>query len=374
MESNYSGHAPLGRNLGDLRRYADDPYRAARRGDSGTDFDDILSLSPGSDIAHSRSASDSSTRKLTGSPAPVPLRDYYEDDPYARQANNETKRNSKAGYLERIAERANSYLPYSHHQRDPNAPVAPIYIEDTTSVVADKDRTISLQPELMLANNNNNNNNNNSAERVIGGTAAEADQLEFSRKKKKRRRWCGMRKRIVALLVLLLCTVVALIWYFVWPRVPQLTFLEVDAPAYDYVNSNGTQQDYFNASWVLNMTADNTANWIPTHIRDMAVTVVYRDTSEPFGHGNSGSLQLFPRTLQNVEIPISIRYTANTEDPTYVALSNACGPRSSTSGFIVPTNTFNINFLVQISIDGIAWSNSRNISVPPGFSCPLPHD
>ncbi|KAI7856772.1 hypothetical protein BDC45DRAFT_502267 [Circinella umbellata] len=382
MASNYSGHSPLGRNNSELRRYIDDPYRAVRRGDSGTDFDEILSTSPGSDIAHSRSASDSSTRKLTGTPAPIPIRDYYEDDPYVRQTNHNdytNKRNSyKASYLERIAERANSYLPYSNHQRDPNAPMAPIYIEDTPSSIiaaADKDRTISIQPELMISNNNGGARSMTGAiERVIGGhqpttIVNEGDQLEFSKRKLKRR-WCGLRKRIIALFVVVFCVVVTLVWFFVWPRFPQLKFTDVDSPIYEYVNDTNTQQMYFNASWVLNMTADNTANWIPTHIRDMAVDVVYRDTNEPFGHGNSGSLQLSPRSFQIIEIPIRIYHKVDASDQTYVAVANACGPRGY-SPTLTAANSFNIDFLVEVSIDGISWSITRNVSVPHGFSCPL---
>ncbi|KAI9266473.1 hypothetical protein BDA99DRAFT_535903 [Phascolomyces articulosus] len=377
------GNSPQGRHLGELRRYIDDPYRVARRGDSGTDFDEIISVSPGSDIAHSRSASDSSTRKLTSTPTPIPIRDYYEDDPYARPINSDTKRNSKLGYLERITERANSYLPYSHHQRDPNAPITPIYIEDTPSVIgaSDKDRTISIQPELNNNNNNNNQNHHDGATpsmtaRVMGGyttsplTGAEGDQIEFS-KRKTRRRWCGLRKRIITFFIFLFCAAIALIWYFVWPRVPQLMFEDVDGPSYYHVNNNDTQQVYFNASWILNMTADNNANWIPTHIRDMAVTVFYRPTNQPFGHGNSGSFQLSPRSFQIVEIPISIYILVDSNDPTYVAVANACGPRDNAPSLPTTENSFNIDFLVDISISGIAWSTTKNVSVPQGFACPL---
>ncbi|KAI8138977.1 hypothetical protein BJV82DRAFT_628600 [Fennellomyces sp. T-0311] len=349
MSSNYPGRAIHGRIHSD-RRYGDDPYRAARRGDSGTDFDDILSLSPGSDIAHSRSASDSSTQKLTTT---APL--YYEDDPYARYIN-ENKRNSKAE-----AERTNSYLPYSHHRRDPHAPVAPIYIEDTASVV-DKDRTISIQPEMMLTNTPPSINEH------VARQPANIDELEFN-KKRPRRRWCGMRRRFFAAIVILFCALVTLIWFFVWPRVPRFTYIDVESPSYP--QHNITEEPFFNGSWILNMTADNSDNWIPTHIRDMAVTVIYRDTNQAFGYGNSGKMQLRPRAIHLVEIPISIYYKADVGDPTLNALSSACGSARNTAPVITPPDTFSIDFLVKVSIDGIAWSTTRNVSVPQGFTCPL---
>ncbi|CDH51561.1 hypothetical protein RO3G_05470 [Lichtheimia corymbifera JMRC:FSU:9682] len=359
-----SADSPLGRTLVAARHYEEnDPYRAVRR----------------EDPAHSRSASDSSTRRLTTTPVP----DLYnnDDDPYARNGGDDSnKRTSRAWATN---DRANSYLPYSHHQRDPAAVPAPIYIDDVGSM-DEQDRTISLQmdPAQSLSSSRGGATRMNTSQRMQAITE-EADAEQAFKRKKRKQRWCccccrGKSRRWwrnVCIGSILTAVLVAVIWYFVWPRVPQLSLMEVDNidEFNTWQNPENSTVVSFNATWIVNMTADNTENWIPTHIRNMAVRVLNRDTSKIIGHGDSGTFVLAPRIKQLVTLHLPMYYYAPSEDdPTFSDLVSACLVNAkgvSLDGSKKDTG-LSIDFLVTTSIAGIAWSTTQNISTPAGFQCP----
>ncbi|CDS05010.1 hypothetical protein LRAMOSA07540 [Lichtheimia ramosa] len=358
-----SADSPLGRTLVAVRHYEEnDPYRAVRR----------------EDPAHSRSASDSSTRRLTTTPVP----DLYnnEDDPYARNGGDDSnKRTSRAWATN---DRANSYLPYSHHQHDPAAVPAPIYIDDVGSM-DEQDRTISLQmdPAQSLSSSRVGATRMNTIQRMQAITE-EADAEQAFKKRRRKQRWCcccgGKSRRWwrnICIASILTAVIIAVIWYFVWPRVPHLSLMEVDNidDLNAWQNKKNSTLVSFNATWIVNMTADNTENWIPTHIRNMAVRVVNRDTTKIIGQGDSGTLVLAPRTKQLVTLQLSMYYYAPSEDdPTFSDLLSACLVNAqgvSLSGSKQDTGLA-IDFLVTTSIAGIAWSTTQNISTPVGFQCP----
>ncbi|KAI7884267.1 hypothetical protein K492DRAFT_234836 [Lichtheimia hyalospora FSU 10163] len=357
-----SADSPLGRTLVAARYYEEnDPYRAVRR----------------EDPAHSRSASDSSTRRLTTTPVP----DLYnsDDDPYARNGGDDNnKRTSRAWATN---DRANSYLPYSHHQRDPTAVPAPIYIDDVGSM-DEQDRTISLQmdPAQSLSSSRGGATRMNTSQRMQAITEEADAEQAFKRRQQKQRWCCCVGKscrwwRNVCIASILSAVIIAVIWYFVWPRVPQLSLMEVDNidDLNAWQNLQNSTSVSFNATWIVNMTADNTENWIPTHIRNMAVRVVNRDTEKIIGHGDSGTIVLAPRIKQLVTFHLSMYYYAPSEDdPTFSDLLGACLVNAqgvSLSGSKKDTG-LGIDFLVTTSIAGIAWSTTQNISTPAGFQCP----
>lgn len=306
------------------------------------------------DIAHSRSASDSSTRKLTTA-------DRLED-PYA-------KRTSRSDYdqQQQHLQRANSYLPYSHHQRDPLAPVAPIYIEErTTSVLTDKDRTISLQPEHtdVLTTTDE--------RRPVHALQQPPPELPFTVKRK--RKTCWRRRHAIFAIAILVAAVIAVIWYFVWPRVPSFEVTDADDVAVAPVISKDT--GIYNTTWRVTLSIDNSANWVPTRIENLLVTVTDRNTSQAFGHGNSGSLVLAPHVKQSTNVTMDIFYNRSSDsDQTFTDLWYYCS-NFKQYGSVVPVadgesdKTPDFDFSVQVQISGIAWKTSVGAPKPKGFNCP----
>ncbi|KAI7886008.1 hypothetical protein K492DRAFT_233736 [Lichtheimia hyalospora FSU 10163] len=318
-----------------------DPYRAARR--------DHNNASPcgtpnEQDAAHSRSGSDSSTKKLTG------RQNSYNDDPYAR--NERTSRPTI---------RANSYLPYSNHQRDPLAPVPPIYIEDNASIP--NDRTISFQVDSFTSIPED--------RKVSGSRKFEETSLSIPMHSKRRQGRCCMRWRLITLITILAAAVVAVIWYFVWPRIPILAFDDAKdtSDPWSWILDNNNAYKAYNATWSLNMTANNEQNWIPTHINDMAVTVINHNTSQEIGSGNSGSLVLSPKGTQLVNIPLSFLYwNSSSSDQTFEDLVNTCIVSNNDSP--MKRLQMHIDLVVTIHTAGIAWSSTQTVSSPEGFTCP----
>ncbi|CDH50712.1 predicted protein [Lichtheimia corymbifera JMRC:FSU:9682] len=322
-----------------------DPYRAARR--------DHNNASPcgtpnEQDAAHSRSGSDSSTKKLTA------RQNSYNDDPYAR--------NERAS---RPTIRANSYLPYSNHQRDPLAPVPPIYIEDNASIP--NDRTISFQVDSFTSS---------SEDRKLPQAThklGDASSLSMPMHSKKRRHQgrCCRRWRLITLISVLAAAVIAVIWYFVWPRVPILALDDAEdtSNSYSWIKDNNNTIIAYNATWSLNMTANNDQNWIPTRINNMAVTVINHNTSQEIGSGNSGSLILSPKdTQQVVNIPLKFLYWNGPNDQTFQDLVDVC--LLSTNDVAMSRLRMHIDLIVTIRIAGIAWSSTQIVSPPEGFMCP----
>lgn len=277
------------------------------------------------------------------------------EDPYA-------KRTSRSDY-----ERANSYLPYSHHQRDPLAPVAPIYIEErANSFLTDKDRTISLQPEhtdILTAT---------SDRRPFHALQQPPPDLPFTVKRK--RKSCWRRRHAIIAIAILVVAIIAVIWYFVWPRVPSFQVAGADDIGTTPTISKDT--GLYNTTWLLILSVDNTANWVPTRIENLAVTVVDRNTSQPFGHGNSGSLVLSPRAKQTVNVTMDIYYQKSSEsDQTFYDLYNSCS-NFKEYGSVVPVIDGEsdklpaFDFTLDVQISGIAWKTSVGAPTPKGFTCP----
>ncbi|KAI9323083.1 hypothetical protein BX666DRAFT_1883182 [Dichotomocladium elegans] len=330
---------------------------------------------------HSRSASDSSKRELIYEGRTVATA--TADDPYARNSSSSSssphRLNSNA-----CDSRANSYLPYSHHARDPLVPVPPIYIDDqgTLSSAAapqgEQDRTISLQQiessaiasPLEAALPHSTASSSPSMPAIPGATdPSPLEKLSHSRWRRRRRR--PIQWRLWILLGIVFCAVVAVVWYFCWPRIPSFKLTEIDN--IDDFNVFNTTLGYYSANWTLNLTADNTANWIPTRFHALSVIVYDRNTHAQIGDGRAENLKLRPRQVQLVSIPLRMEYAAGMNDTTFQDLLNGCyiDERGQNSMSDYDPDGLNLDFLLHIRIAGIAWTTTQNVSTPKGFSCPL---
>ncbi|KAL0097287.1 hypothetical protein J3Q64DRAFT_1712467 [Phycomyces blakesleeanus] len=352
-------------------RNTHDPYRAVRKTPSPV---------------HSRTASDSSTSRLASASQPnnttysqgyddniyqqtYSNNPYHEEDPYAvaaRHHQGEKKRNRKRDNPD---QRANSYLPYSHHRHDPYAPSEPIYLEEDPLPSFNspgKDGTVGSILQDNIAMDMVDHNPPRSTGRIKNMQHLEP----LPEIKRKRRRLCGLPGRTVLFIAFGFMIVVGVIWYFVWPRTPTLHLLDAGLlePSNNF-NVNGTiyQMD---SSWRINMTVDNSDNWVPTRVNTLSFKIFDSTTGRAFGEGSSG-FRVFPaRTQSQVSFPMTISYKAWSEaDVTWQNLYTACGPQKQNP---MPEEqaSLNVRFEVTWHIAGMVKTRVATVIPSNGFACP----
>lgn len=320
------------------------------------------SISDGSefDAVHSRTASDSSTSKLyTGA---ITNNDYCED-PYAKQH----KKWRSSTVINN--DRANSYLPYSHHQRDPNQKAEPIYIEE---YIAPTSTTLGVDSMLQDAAIDQPIRKQQTTNSIPDYT----DKMmmtalpEITKRRRQKRRLCGLRYRTVAFIVFLCIAVIVVIWYFVWPRIPNFSLDDVDNVGNIQVITNTTKKS-MSTNWMLNFTADNSDNWVPTRFSSIDLSITDDKTQLSFGNGTRGPLVLPPKKKSMVGIPMTIYYASEApNDTTFQDLYNACGVQvTSNSPFNNQQDSLNVTLHITYHITGIVWPTTRHIPVR-GLMCP----
>ncbi|KAI8381387.1 uncharacterized protein BYT42DRAFT_598207 [Radiomyces spectabilis] len=370
----YENGRHIRQNLAALEN-SHDPYRAVRKS-----FRSVESSASGSDGIHSRTASDSSTSRLapnasvmSSSARPTTYNDYhyYNDDPYANASRHTP--NIKPWRLQgNDPDRTNSYLPYSHHSRDPLQPIAPIYIEDdtlSTSAFPEKAGAGSILQDDIVMDMSDRAPTTMLPIKDEGVT--DFDPLPELKRKKKRRTCFGLSRWMIAFFAVIVAAVIAVIWYFVWPRVPELTLLDADMLIPTVWTTNSSQSMY--TIWGVNLTADNSDNWVPTHIRELVIEAKDLNTNARFGQGRVGPLVLPARSSEIISFNITISYTAQSEsDATFHDLYNACGVQVKPSA-PEPTDQQELLDLaldVTYHIRGIAWPYHRSIRPENGIVCP----
>jgi hypothetical protein len=175
---------------------------------------------------------------------------------------------------------------------------------------------------------------------------------------------------MAALIITVFIVVIVVIWYFVWPRVPLLTLDDIDINAQLKIPTNTTQKT-ISTSWLVNISADNSANWIPTRIHHWDVIITDDRTNRLFGQGQIGSFVLAPRRTSIITLPMNIYYeTTNENDTTFQDLYNACGIQEKTSvADQTKQSLLNATFHVTHHISGIVWSSTSAIPAS-GLNCP----
>lgn len=272
----------------------------------------------------------------------------FQQDPYA----------SKKKWKNPTEDRANSYLPYSHHQRDPNKTCEPIYIEEystpasTTlamgSILQDNITDIMPQPQIQQQQQDH------FTDKFVN----------LSAERRKLKTICGLRYRSVLFISLIFIAIVVVIWYFVWPRIPNLALDDVDNVGTIQVLTSSTKKS-MSTQWSLNMTADNTANWVPTRINSIDILITDERTQQSFGSGNSGWIILPPKQKSMIPILLDIYYESyNVNDTTFQDLYNACGVQvNSNTPFESRQGVLNVTLSVTYHISGIVWPTTKQMHI-----------
>ncbi|CAO3585376.1 unnamed protein product [Absidia cylindrospora] len=364
-----------------------DPYRRHKSQPS-----DSNSLEQ--EILHSRTASDSSTSRLAANAVSyshgLSTRE-YDDDPYAMSraphhttdTSNSNSNNSINNSINNISnnnigskrfipmandsyQRANSYLPYSHHQRDPAQHIAPIYVEDDQqqpcqgvgSMLQDTFSMDSTQNEIQRPNTSPN------AEKHDIGVLEQHEPKE-------KRRCCGLKSRIWTCLITGFLVLFTLLMYFLIPRMPTVKFSSADPKQQHW--SEDAQS--LTAQWIVDFSLDNSDNWIPTWMQKMVVALDDKDTKTQIGWGVLESQWIPPRNGSYiVRIPINISYSSTTlPDETISDLISTCGPRrqgQSLDPIAYQPELFNATFRVDIYLQGLPDSSHTVIIPDDGIQCP----
>lgn len=315
---------------------------------------------------------------------------YNQQDPYAPRQQGERKKKKKSRqprqppvqqqYHNEDEKRANSYLPYSNHNRDSYDQGEPIYLQDD----------IDDLPSFNSPSNRNNRGavgsilQDNIVMEMMNDNSPYAPQTDENYKQqttnsvliqqlppaKKKKWWArlGISGRKLVFIAFAFIAVVAVIWFFVWPRDPTLQFLDaglVDDNAAHYTTTS------MEATWVVNFTVINKENWIPTNMQNFAVSAVEGVTGESFGYGNSGHVMLWPRsTEQIVPVTIDINFTRNATNPTLKNLLDACWMKNRDLASPMPRQSLSIKFSIVYYIAGITWHTRSEVMPSSYFQCP----
>lgn len=184
---------------------------------------------------------------------------------------------------------------------------------------------------------------------------------EMKKKKRKNKRCCGLRYRTIALITILFLAIVAVIIYFVWPRVPKMSLMDVDNIGTVQIPKNATKKSYA-TTWQLNMTVDNSQNWLTTRIKSIDFELTDNDTNNRFGNGTIGHRNFPPRQESNLIVPMTIN--SGEDETIFQNLYDACGVQvSSTMPFDVKQDTLNVTLHITYHIAGIVWPSTQSLPV-----------
>ncbi|KAG2227139.1 hypothetical protein INT45_003869, partial [Circinella minor] len=372
-----------------------DPYRAVRK-----------STTPESEAFHSRTESDSSTSRLAPNLPPSSKNkkssnnnkhyhsnkqqrhgSYYDPyDPYAVPARNQQQYpmlSTGEKSFQSEEQRANSYLPYSHHDRgDPFATPDPVYIEEEnlpSFVSPSKGGVGSLLQDNIALDSVSEQQRSFQQQHHHQNLAAIGEgnngELPEIKRRKKKRRCCGLHRRTVVFVVFVFVILVAVAWYFVWPRWANgIEYRGASWPdGYDLV----AQDNVIKAVWNVSFTVDNSKNWVPTHVKNYEVKVQDMSTGKQIGEGSTGSMVLSRDSFIPIDVILNIDYSASDpNDATLQSLGSSCTAHAENPGPVVTINgtqssSLNLAFQITQRITGLVGSAASTVR-PSSFQCPIP--
>ncbi|CAO3630566.1 unnamed protein product [Cunninghamella echinulata] len=358
-----------------------------------------LSIGSGQEVLHSRTASDSSTTRLnTVVPTTQNITSTIHDNPYAKtrtinntntntntttttttttnnnnnnitinnnsQNNNNNINNNNNNNNNPVTyQRANSYLPYSHHRHDPQKSLATIYVEDDNTHMQGIG---SMLHDNLSVDMSQQNEPRQTSPKSIDPEKYIMNQM-LRKQKNKKRKCCGIYLQTWLILLGIFIPALTLLLYFLVPRFPEITFSGVDATTNIDLIDNESK---ITAAWTVNLTVKNNPNWIRHAIQGVDVQIADQDTSDVFGKGHLGYTVLDPQSSgQLFTINFTVDYTKQRpNDETLLDLAGAC----NTLRIVLPSpsqkNYLNITVIMDVYMAGLAWPN-RQITNET-ISCP----
>ncbi|PWY98207.1 hypothetical protein BCV70DRAFT_35539 [Testicularia cyperi] len=182
--------------------------------------------------------------------------------------------------------------------------------------------------------------------------------------------WGWLSPRVAVFIGFFIVVGLALMLYFVIPRVPTFAILSttpvVAIPNGASMNVNRSPTN-FSMDMGFNLRAGNRGSWISTKLHDMTMEVTDLNTYKEVGKGDLESLSLPGRTNTPFQFPVHFSYVSlNTSgDQTWQDFYQACG--ALTPGVTRPT--LNLAIKITMKISGLigrkqAYTQVNNIVCP----------
>ncbi|KAI9312192.1 hypothetical protein BX666DRAFT_862312 [Dichotomocladium elegans] len=316
---------------------------------------------------HMRAGSQSSSAKVSTAA-------YEPYDPYGVPAREPAAPTGRHEENLRQQQQQQPFFPYENQRTDPFATAGstgsePGYIAD------DKEGADSL---LRGSSNNNNmvpmdmmHDDFNNVKSGYYYNPNHNDQLSASEMlTRKKRRFSGLRSRGLVFVAFVLVILVGLACFFVWPRWPNSIIFQNLGIITPY-NATDLNSKIYEAVWQLNLTVDNSENWIPTRMKGFTVRVNDRSTNVKIGEGRTGSF-ILPGKSRDIliSLPLTIQYsTTKSEDTTLSNLFYCAGVASNADSSSTTTHGLNLVFYIHEEIAGIVWSETATVH-PSIVRCP----
>lgn len=290
--------------------------------------------------------------------------------------------------------RANSYLPYSHHTKEPYKPPAsqdiigdndplPNYnspgdgghLRDSKPMLDDTHYDIAmdnLDPSNLNADNESMHDDRDldylpAKSTYSNPSTPPTPSLPTTTKKRACRCCCGLRRRTCVFVSFGIMIVIILIAFFCWPRIPVATINSASLVDGPYFGSNTAPS--IKADWSLNLQMDNRASFIPIKFGKISAIVNDALTLVQIGSGSMQDVSFSPGSIQAINFPIAINYaTLQYTDSTWQDLYKACGPQQ-----VGQSVALQISFTITFELYLLAWTGYKPsvVATPSGnFGCP----
>ncbi|KAI8970236.1 hypothetical protein BDF20DRAFT_113096 [Mycotypha africana] len=266
--------------------------------------------------------------------------------------------------------RAYSYLPYSNHALDLGKATSKkptdLYVEDDIDnmTITSFHQVVNMlngeeqQRALTLITDNNNK------------LLLLQQQQEIKKRGRKPRSIFLDRRCWVITTFCCLGIILSMATYFCWPRLPLFVITSeklerIGEPA----DWGPKHQPWLKATWELNMTLNNSGNYVQTRVQNIEFILKDKNTHQPFAWSKSGVLQLPAHEKTKVSLLFNVDYEPNSvDDPTFKNLYNACGPQMPSE-----PPALNVTLEVIMHIYGISWATVININSTEvgGLYCPF---
>ncbi|KAI9343380.1 hypothetical protein BD770DRAFT_447406 [Pilaira anomala] len=269
--------------------------------------------------------------------------------------------------------RAHSYLPYSNHAPDFKQSRTELYVEDDTMTMISSNQVdmingehTTVQHAFSLTAQDEINHNNRGRKASDQTDLSLTDKLRLKRQQNQKQSHFhtpSSRRIFIIFCVMTAFTILSIIIYFCWPRIPTLSLKSEKVERIgDPADWGPNHQPWLRAAWKLNMTLDNTDNFVPTRIHDIELVLLDRDTDVPFAWSRTGPIQLAPYKDTLYSLVFRVNYeSSSVNDTTFKNLYNACGPQ-------IPTESPAI-----VHITGLVWSSVLMVrpAEGEGLRCPF---
>ncbi|KAK0562848.1 hypothetical protein OC861_005115 [Tilletia horrida] len=218
-----------------------------------------------------------------------------------------------------------------------------------------------------------------SKEEMKGMGRAQKRKAKINKRKKKVSKWASGEEKIFGLVdrrVFMIGTfvgliILALLLYFVIPRVPSIAFLTA-TPLDPVPNASGMKiggpPANFSMDMLLNLRADNTAGFIPTRASRITVEVTDLTTGAKVGKGSMSDRSFNGRTKTVFQMPVHFQYVSNnlTGDATWQLWHLACGPIYPNT----PRPTLTLSVAMTMHVAGLLGSHQTGTQLN-NLKCPF---